>query len=191
MKKNAPEIIQLRLDVETNINRKVRTPYDFEFLAGAIWERLHENISPTTLKRLWGYIDGADDPRWNTLSMLSRFLGFKDWEHYLSQLAMRDDIESETFRCKGVLADQLQTGDVVEVTRLPNRLCHFRYEGERRFTVTVAQNAKLHEGDTFSAAAFLIGQPMYLDNVKTVDSNASTTSYVAGKRNGILTARVL
>ena len=47
------------------------------------------------------------------------------------------------------------------------------------------------EGDTFSAAAFLIGQPMYLDNVKTAESNASVTSYVAGKRNGILTARVL
>ena len=48
MDKHAPEISQLRLDIEKAIDRKVRTPYDFELLANAIWERLHENLSPTT-----------------------------------------------------------------------------------------------------------------------------------------------
>lgn len=63
MNKYAPEIASLRQDIEQPVKRKIRTPYDFEFLSGAIWERLHENISPTTLKRLWGYIDGADTTR--------------------------------------------------------------------------------------------------------------------------------
>ncbi|MBR4565299.1 MAG: hypothetical protein IKO26_12685 [Paludibacteraceae bacterium] len=53
MNKYAPEIASLRLDIEQSVKRKIRTPYDFEFLSGVIWERLHENISPTTLKRLW------------------------------------------------------------------------------------------------------------------------------------------
>lgn len=52
MNKYAPEIASLRLDIEQSVKRKIRTPYDFEFLSGVIWERLHENISPTTLKRL-------------------------------------------------------------------------------------------------------------------------------------------
>ena len=191
MNKNAPEIAQLRMDIESNIHRKIRTPYDFEFLAGAIWERLHENISPTTLKRLWGYIDGAEIPRWTTLGLLSQFLGFKDWEDYLTQLAIRDDIESETFRSKGILADQLNQGDEIEVTWLPNRCCRFKYEGNRRFIVTAAENAKLHIGDTFSAAAFFIGQPLYLDSLVSVfnKEQVQPVSYVAGKRNGLLTAR--
>ena len=54
MDKRAPEILSLRQDIEREVKRQIRTPYDFEFLAGVIWERLHENISPTTLKRLWG-----------------------------------------------------------------------------------------------------------------------------------------
>ena len=66
MNKNAPEIAQLRIDIESDINHKVRTPYDFDSLSGAIWERMHENLSPTTLKRLWGYISGADNPNWTT-----------------------------------------------------------------------------------------------------------------------------
>ena len=118
------------MDIEHEVKRKIRTPYDFEFLAGVIWERLHENISPTTLKRLWGYIDGADTTRRTTLCLLSQFLGFADWEAYLASLAARTDIESSAFEGEGVRINDLQPGDSVEVTWLPNRRCVFRYEGE-------------------------------------------------------------
>lgn len=56
MNKYSPEIATLRMDIEREVKRKIRTPYDFEFLAGVIWERLHENLSPTTLKRLCGAV---------------------------------------------------------------------------------------------------------------------------------------
>ena len=187
MTKHAPEIAQLRLDIESAIHRKIRTPYDFELLSDAIWDRLHEHMSPTTLKRLWGYINGAEIPRWTTLSLLSQFLGFKNWDDYLTRLTIRDDIESEAFRSRGIVVDELCTGDEIEVTWLPNRTCHFRYEGNRRFVVTEAKNAKLHVGDTFSAAAFFVGQPMYLDQIES--SASSGMSYVAGKRNGLLTVQ--
>jgi hypothetical protein len=87
MNKNAPEILALRQDIEYEVKRRIKTPYDFEFLSGVIWERLHDNISPTTLQRLWGYIDGADTTRRTTLCLLSRFLGYADWEAYLAALA--------------------------------------------------------------------------------------------------------
>ena len=189
MNKYAPEIATLRMDIEHEVKRKIRTPYDFEFLAGAIWERLHENISPTTLKRLWGYIDGADTTRRTTLCLLSHFLGFADWEAYLASLATRTDIESAAFEGEGIHIDDLQPGDRVEVTWLPNRRCVFRYEGDAHFTVEEAENAKLHVGDTFDTAAFLIGQPMYLDNLCHADRSptANGMSYVAGSKHGLHT----
>ena len=88
MNKYSPEIISLRQDIEKEVRRQIKTPYDFEFLSGVIWERLHESISPTTLKRLWGYIDGADTTRRSTLCLLSKFLGHNDWETYLNHLKM-------------------------------------------------------------------------------------------------------
>ena len=189
MNKYAPEIASLRLDIEHEVKRKIRTPYDFEFLSGAIWERLHENISPTTLKRLWGYIEGADTTRRTTLCLLSHFLGFADWEAYLASLATRTDIESAAFEGEGIHIDDLQPGDRVEVTWLPNRRCVFRYEGDAHFTVEEAENAKLHVGDTFDTAAFLIGQPMYLDNLCHADRSptANGMSYVAGSKHGLHT----
>ena len=189
MNKHAPEISTLRMDIEHEVKRKIRTPYDFEFLAGVIWERLHENISPTTLKRLWGYIDGADSTRRTTLCLLAQFLGFADWEAYLASLATRTDIESAAFEGEGIHIDDLQPGDRVEVTWLPNRRCVFRYEGDARFTVVEAEHSKLQFGDTFETAAFLIGQPMYLDHLCHADQppTADSMSYVAGSKHGLHT----
>ncbi len=187
MNKHAPEIATLRMDIEREVKRKIRTPYDFEFLAGVIWERLHENLSPTTLKRLWGYIDGADTTRRTTLCLLAQFLGFADWEAYEASLATRTDIESAAFEGEGIHIDDLQKGDKVEVTWLPNRRCVFLYEGEGHFVVEESENAKLHVGDTFDTAFFLIGKPMYLDNVQrnNVQCTKEGFSYVAGSKHGL------
>ncbi len=184
MNKHAPEILALRMDIERELKRRIRTPYDFEFLAGVVWERLHENISPTTLKRLWGYIDGADTTRRTTLCLLSRFLGYEDWEAYLEALATRADVESEAFAGEGLNIDDLQPGEYVEVTWLPNRRCVFRYDGDAHFTVTQAENAKLHVGDRFETACFIIGKPLYIDRL--VRDDEPPTAYVAGAKNGLL-----
>lgn len=193
MNKYSPEIATLRMDIEREVKRRIRTPYDFEFLAGVIWERLHENISPTTLKRLWGYIDGADTTRRSTLCLLAQFLGFADWEAYVDSLATRTDIESIAFKGDGVHIDDLKKGDRVEVTWLPNRRCVFRYDGGAHFTVEEAENAKLHVGDSFETACFLTGQPMYLDKLQR-DEDPSTSegiSYVAGSRNGLNSVKII
>ena len=189
MNKNAPEILSLRLDIEQELKRRIKTPYDFEFLAGVVWERLHENISPTTLKRLWGYIDGADTTRRTTLCLLSRFLGYQDWEDYLAALASRTDAESNTFEGEGLHMDELKEGDQIEVTWLPNRRCVFRYEGNAHFLVVEAENAKLHVGDRFETACFIIGHPMYIDRL--VRGDEPPTAYIAGSKNGLRTVRLL
>ncbi len=189
MDKRAPEILSLRQDMEREVKRKIRTPYDFEFLAGVIWERLHENISPTTLKRLWGYIDGADTTRRTTLCLLSQFLGYADWETYLHALALRSEVESNAFEGEGIRTEELTNGDRIEVTWLPNRRCIFRYEGGLHFYVEMAENSKLQQGDRFDAACFLIGQPMYLDNL--LRKGYAPVSYVAGSRNGLVSAKII
>jgi len=183
MTKRAPEILQLRLDIEQNISRRILTPYDFEFLSGAIWERLHENISPTTLKRLWGYIDGADTSRRSTLNLLARFLGYADWDAYIETLISRSDTESQTFCVDSIHASDLVIDQLIEVTWLPNRRCVFRYLGENRFVVVESANAKLHVDDKFVCTAFFKDQPMYIDEL--VQGTSAPVSYVAGTKRGI------
>ena len=189
MNKYSPEILSLRLDVEREVNKKIRTPYDFEFLVGVIWERSHQTISSTTLKRLWGYIDGADTTRNSTLDVLSKFLGYNDWDGYLAALKEREGIESSTFDGVGVRTEELSKGQKIDVTWLPNRRCVFRYDGDMQFTVESVANAKLHVGDTFSAACFLIGQPMFLDNL--IHDGGEPVSYVAGSKSGLVGVKII
>ncbi len=187
MNKTSPQILSLRREIETTFSRLIKTPADFEWLAGVIWERLHENISPTTLKRLWGYIDGANTTRRSTLCLLSRLLGYQDWEQYLQHLTAQAQTESDTFTAEGIRTDDLSLGDRVEVCWLPNRRCVFRYEGGNKFVVEISENSKLQAGDHFDAACFLVGKPMFLDNLQRADSEP--TAYVAGTKSGIVSVK--
>lgn len=190
MNKTAPEILQLRLDIEESVKRKIRTPYDFEFLTGAIWERQHENISPTTLKRLWGYIEGADTTRRTTLCLLAQFLGYADWEAYQDALKHREGVESEAFMGDGVHTADLEKGQLLEVAWLPNRRAVFRYLGKGQFEVVEAENAKIMKGDTFRCSFMLKGQPMYLDDLHQAGWE-EPVSYVAGSKNGLTTVKII
>lgn len=181
MTKTAPEIHELKKRLEEQVRRKMKTPNDFIFLSGVIWERTHETISPTTLKRLWGYIDGADQTRASTLDILSRTLGFQDWEGYLKEI--RQDSGSETILSPHVYTDDLKPGDRVYVSWKPDRRCIFSYLGESRFIVEKAENSKLKKGDTFSTSLFILNEPLYLNNL--VQGGNPPVAFVVGNKDGL------
>ena len=186
---HSPEIIALRKDIEHNIGRTLQTPSDFEYLINLVWEKQHQVFSLSTIKRLWGYIGSNGRPRLSTLNTLSQFLGYADWSAYLLALEQRTESESALFKGEGLRSNELTEGDLVEVSWLPNRVCVFRYLNDNHFVVESSRNAKLQVGDTFDAIAFIIGKPMYLDNLKRQD--CTTTTYVAGKKNGITSVQLI
>lgn len=183
MNKRSPEIIELRHRIELSISRKVKTPADFDFLAGVVWERLHETISPTTLKRLWGYIDGADTTRNSTLNLLSKFIGYKDWDGFLKELENNDEIQSATILSRHILTQDLQPADMIEVGWQPNRYCLFRYLGNSVFKVEKSSNSKLKVGDTFMCNLFIMGEPLYMDNL--IQEGKPPVAFVVGNKTGL------
>jgi len=82
---NINNIDRLKDTIEKKVGCRMRTPKDFDFLAEQIFETLHETVSPTTLKRLWGYLSEARSPRQSTLNILSQFVGYNDWEAFCNQ----------------------------------------------------------------------------------------------------------
>lgn len=189
MNKNAPEIIQLRKDVEARLGMRLATPADFETLILRIWEALHENIALSTLERLWGYVDGANNTRLSTLNILSRYVGFCNWDDYTNRLKEGEHGSSNPFIADGVHTQELQPGQQLEVTWLPNRRCVFRYLGDMRFEVVESANSKLSVGDTFISTFFLTGQPLYIDQL--IQSAQPPVSYVAGNNGGLQSITLL
>lgn len=183
MEKSTPEVQQLRLDVERKLGRRICSPADFDRLSLEVWDKTHATLSSSTLKRLWGYVDAGEAVHRTTLTLLSQYVGYADWEHYLSHLAAAGGTESDTFTGEGIRTGELQAGDRVLLSWLPNRRCVVRYEGILRYVVEEQENSKLRVGDRFEAACFLLGQPMYLDNL--IRENQPPTSYVAGSKHGL------
>ena len=180
---HSPEIKCLRSDLEQRVGQQLQSPADFQLLIQQIWEKNHAVLSLSTVKRLWGYVESNGEPRLSTLNTLAKFLDFTDWNAYLVALEQRGGAESAIFTGEGIQTADLQAGDRIAVAWQPNRECAFRYLGDNQFVVDSTKNAKLQRGTTFSTARFMIGQPMYLDNILLADG--TRTSYVAGKRNGL------
>lgn len=189
MNKYAPEIIQLRLDIEEKIGIHPSTPTDFESMVSRIWQQMHANIALSTLERLWGYVSGADNTRRSTLNLLAQFLQYRDWDDYLKQLNARTQGGSYAFIAAGVYVKNLRFGQMVEVTWLPNRRCVFRYLGYMQFEVVESHNSKLQVGDTFFSTFLLKGHPMYVDNL--VQAGKEPVTYIAGNDGGLQSVRIL
>ncbi len=187
--KNSSEVFELRIAIEKSIGRKLKTPADFVFCTGIIWERMHQNISPTTLKRMWGYIEGADTTRLSTLNLLSEFLGFGDWDGFQKHLEANAESQSDVIITPTIATSSLEIGDLIEIQWLPNRRCVLKYEGNNTFTVIESEHSKLQIGNTFECSSFLIGQPLYLDNL--VQGNNAPVAFVVGKRDGLKVAKKL
>jgi len=187
MQKTSPEISELKKRIEESMNHKMKTPNDFIFLSGAVWERTHETMSPTTLKRLWGYIDGADQTRNSTLEILSRFLGYNGWDSFvqsISQVGNSNEVLSPHVR-----ADELKVGDRVKVSWMPNRRCTFRYLGDEQFIVEEAENSKLKVDNTFYGSIFILHEPLYLSRL--VQGNNPPVDFVVGNKGGLCELEVI
>ena len=183
MDKKSPEVVELRHRIELAIHRKLKTPSDFDYLTRKVWEEMHETISISTLKRLWGYVDGASKTRNSTLNLLSRYIGYQDWDDFLLSLENENDIPSEKILTPHIETRHLKEGDMIEVAWQPNRHCHFRYLGNRTFFVEKSSNSKLKVGNTFMCSLFVYEEPLYMENL--TQEGHPPIAFVVGNKSGL------
>ena len=179
---------QLRTDIETALKKKLQTPKDFEFLRERIYARLHTLVSRTTLMRLWGYVDEEVTPRKGTLDILSKFLGYKDWESFQENTMLPKEQQSSPVMSRKLnVNSDLYIGERLRLTWQPDRVCDVEYLGELSFRVIASENTRIQPGDTFQCSLIIEGEPLYLDNLRKGDgsSSAETIAYVCGKKTGV------
>ncbi len=190
MEIDRPEIYELRLRIETSIKRKIQTPADFDFLRGIIWERTHEQISTSTLKRLWGYVDGVDNARNSTLNVLSKALGYENWDAFILKLKSENMDNSDLVMSESVSSGDLNVGDMLLIAWQPNRVCRLKYLGDNQFEVMESHNSKLKVGDTFRCGLFILGEPVYINDLRQNNGTGEPKLFVIGNKSGLTKLRV-
>lgn len=77
-------LASLREAVEQRFGSRLATDRDYRQLSAHIFSTCTQLLSPSTLKRLWGYLNEPVTPRRHTLSVLAQYAGFSDWDAFIN-----------------------------------------------------------------------------------------------------------
>lgn len=189
--RNTKELDNLRNDIRRHarFHDKELSPHDFDTLETNIKKKLPQAvINAKTLKRLFGYdkTDTDSTIRLYTLDILTKYLGYDNWNAYLEHLQLLEGIGSGDFKGEEINADDLQIGDTLQIAWQPNRKSTLKYLGNQQFEIVETENSKWQVRDTFFCRHFISGKPLYVDNLTDKNGILKSTMYVVGEKNGII-----
>lgn len=139
------------------------TPTDFVALASAVQESTGRTIGLSTLKRLWGYIKDQTGTTYSTLSLLSRYTGYSDWDSFCRFASLITDEQKSGFSKESIIESRLvAVGTTISIRLGATKHCTLKKINEPDgYTVTEGGNIKLREGDTVRVACMAIGRPFF------------------------------
>lgn len=188
IKAQTSELFWLIREVETKMGKPLTTPSDFNQLLIKLRKETSKTLAMSTVKRLWNYVGDRHTPSLTTLDVLATFVGFNSWKDFCAKLATDHKVESEVFSSFQVNSADLNMGDQVLLAWMPDRECKLRYLGDNRYEVLQAANAKILQGDTFSALSFHHGYPLYVTSLSR--GGKELGNYVAGSAAGLTFLKV-
>ena len=165
------------------VERQMNRASDFVFLQAYVFERTRENIGLNTLKRIWNYGNAPVVPRIFTLDVLSKAIGYRNFEDLKQFYGDEGADSSDKVFGKVVSSSDLRPGDRVTLCWDPGRRCIVEYLGSNAYRVLSSERTKLKPGNTFQTAFFATGSPLILSNLVQDDSFA--TLYEIGRKSGV------
>lgn len=165
------------------IGRQLNTSADYHYAAECVAERTGQYISPTTLKRLGGYLDEPVATRRTTLDLVSRALGYSDFDDFKARGA--DTLpDSDPARGNWLDVSTLRRGTLVELTWHPDRRCVIRFLGGDRWEVAESVGTRLQPVQRFHCSHIIAGEPLQI----LLEPSALTSrpaAYICGRTRGI------
>ena len=175
----------LKQEVERILGRQLTEARDFEQLSHLLLLHTRERLSPTTLKRFWGYLKNEKvQIRPHTLDVLARFVGYKNYEDFCAKAERSDEVQSGIKSEEKITTENMRRGQRLVITWRPDRRIVIRHLGNSQFEVIEEVNTKLSVGDTFRCHLMIQHEPLYLDEV--VHQGLSAMVYVAGQKDGVV-----
>lgn len=178
------EVLRSYVEDAACIRPRIRS--DFEALANAIAGQIgaSNRLSPTTLMRLWGYVNEHTKTRISTLNILAQYVGYIDFDSFEKSLKKSGrNVQSGILAGHTLRSSTLSVGDLIEIRWNPDRVIAIRFLGKSRFFVVRSENSKLQVGDTFECPFFVQNEPLFIDHLK--HNNQQLSSYVCGRDDGI------
>lgn len=181
-------IEDLKKECEKVMGKSMVSPANFNEMSLCIKKSTGRDLSVSTLKRIWGYVNNPHSPSAETLSVLSEYVGYHDWQDFRNS---DKTTESSDFIGKDIIkTSTLNKGSLFQIRWKPDRQCTLEYLGAAKLKVVEARNCKLREGDEFSCGVIAKGEPLVCHEIRR-QGELLADGYVAGKTDGILSLEIL
>lgn len=174
--------------LEKIVGRALSTSADYQYMSDCIATRIGEYISPTTIKRINGYLSEPVKARRSTLNILSRVVGYEGYDDFCAN-AMVSECDSDPARGNWLDVSELTRGDRVELTWFPDRRCLICFLGEDLWEVVDSEATRLRAGQRFRCRHIIAGEPLQI----LLEPSALTprmVGYVCGRQHGVRFRRI-
>lgn len=183
-----PVLPQLRKAVENTFGHNLQSQSNiWDFI-----EVIHHQLNEDTIRRLWGQRkDAYTTVRRSTLDILSQYVGTKDWDDFVQTYQNAAGVESDLHtHTQRIGIEELEIGDRIEFTWLPDRVCIAEYDGNAIFRIIMVRNSSgLVCEDTFLCRVFIVGEILLLDQLTR--SGSVLGCYRVGISSGLSSVRLL
>lgn len=169
--------------IEEKFGQSVRYAKDCEVLANDIYKHTNQNISGSTIKRLFGLIKGIQEPRLYTMDLVANYLGYSTYDELINEFNIQTD-NSSAFESIGELSvTTIEIGTCIKFGYEPFRELTIQYQGNSLFQVLSSQNSKLKKHDVIRLNQMVLHYPLFITEV--FRENRMLGKYIAGKISGI------
>ena len=154
--------------VEQKFGQQVRYPRDCDALAAHICSCCKSRISGSTLRRLYGFTKGTQEPRLYTLDVIGEYLGYRGWED-LSRLLTGSEARPYT-ELQELEQDQIKKGEKIEIHYEPNRRITIHAIGKGKLRVDLTNDKAVKLGDLLTFEKLRLHYPMHILSIERNNS---------------------
>ncbi len=160
------------------------SPTEFNELSLEIQRKTDRPISPSSIKRIWGYVNYDGFPTQTTLNNLARYNGFRDWESFQTSHPISSANENSGFIEETLInTDTLRQGDRLFLKWNVGKSLEIECISHMTFRINTSRNIKLQAGDIISIHTLCVGHPVYVSNIRRGDQ--CIPAYIGAKKGGI------
>lgn len=178
----------LRNQIERFAGKEMKMRRHFDMLAETVFMQTRQMLSPTTLRRFWGYQEAGVSVSRHTLDVLCMLLGYRNWDEFENSVSrhtedMNANVSDFLLDVKTINSEALECGQEVIITWMPDRRVVVVHEGADVYRVINNENSKLRKGDTFHCGKLVEGQPLFCSDL--LREGHAPMNYVGGRNGGI------
>ncbi len=141
---------------------RMRYSKDCDVLAAKINEKCKSQISPTTLKRIFGFVSGTSNVRRSTLDVLACYLDYEDWDELMKNLLNITDSKTSISEIK---VEKLPKDKILMLQLGPIAYTKLHYKGGLKFHVLEGSNTEVKPGDEIEVQEIKLHYPLLCKEV--------------------------